>query len=107
MAERLKALACPPEADGPWAQRAMYYVYIIYSKKLNKKYIGFSRDIKNRIRYHNTGQSKFTARGLPWKLIYLEMFVSELDAREEEKFLKSGKGRDRIKFLLKETLAKT
>ena len=78
----------------------MYYVYIIYSEKLNKKYVGYSTDLKQRMGYHNGKKSSFTSRGVPWKLVYYEAFLSEADAKREELFLKSGKGRERIKFLL-------
>jgi putative endonuclease len=79
----------------------MYYVYILHSKQLNKKYIGFTSDLKNRIQEHKRGDSNFTSRTNDWKLIYYECFLSKIDAKEEEKFLKSGKGRERIKYLLK------
>jgi len=83
----------------------MYYVYIIFSKKINKKYIGFTKNLKRRISEHNKGiGSVFTTKGLPWKLIYYQCFINENDARAEEMFLKSGKGRERLKFLLKSTL---
>lgn len=77
----------------------MYYVYIIYSQKLNKKYIGFTSDLKKRIINHNSGYSEFTSKGIPWELIYYESFLFEEDAIREEKFLKTGKGRERIKNL--------
>ena len=82
----------------------MYYVYIIYSPKLNKKYIGFSTDLERRIGEHNIGKCISTANGKPWRLIYHEVFISAKDARVEELFLKSGKGRERLKYLLKNTL---
>ncbi|MDD3284345.1 MAG: GIY-YIG nuclease family protein [Patescibacteria group bacterium] len=81
----------------------MFYVYIIYSNKLRKHYIGYSSNLNGRLKKHNSGLSKFTSKGIPWKLIYYEVFLSSVDARSEEKFLKSGKGRDRLKFLLKDT----
>ncbi|NTV41515.1 MAG: GIY-YIG nuclease family protein [Candidatus Moranbacteria bacterium] len=84
----------------------MFYIYIIYSKKLNKKYIGYCENLKNRLREHNSGESKFTSRGVPWSLVYYQVFLSEIDARKEERFLKSGKGRDRLKFLLNDTMNK-
>jgi len=84
----------------------MYYTYIIYSKKLNKKYIGYCADLKNRIERHNAKKSVFTSRGVPWILIYYEGFLNRNDARKEEKFLKTGKGRERIKFLLSGTINK-
>ncbi len=81
----------------------MYYVYILWSNKLKKKYIGFTNDLRTRLKQHNSGQTNFTNRGKPWKLIYYEGFVSEYDANSEEKFLKSGKGRERLKYLLVHT----
>jgi putative endonuclease len=82
----------------------MYYVYIIYSEKLNKKYIGFSTNLNKRIKEYNLGKSNFTSKGIPWKLIYYELFKSEKDARGEEIFLKSGKGGEKVKFLLEDTI---
>ena len=79
----------------------MFYVYIIYSSKLKKKYIGFSEDIKNRIIEHQTGKSIYTKRSRDWELVYYEAFINKSDALIEEQFLKSGKGQDRIKYLLK------
>jgi len=78
----------------------MYYVYILFSKKLNKKYIGYSSDLTKRLTDHNSGISIYTAKGIPWRLVYYECFVSKVDAQKEEKFLKSGKGRERMKYLL-------
>jgi len=80
------------------------FVYILHSKKLNKKYIGLTNDIQRRIRQHKNGKSTFTASAEDWKIIYYEVFASKSDAIREEKFLKSGKGRERIKYLLQNTL---
>ncbi len=78
----------------------MYYVYILHSEKLEKKYIGSTADLKLRMKEHNFGKSKFSSRGIPWKIIYYEAFLDKKDALREEKFLKTGKGRERLKFLL-------
>ncbi|MES2930507.1 MAG: GIY-YIG nuclease family protein [Patescibacteria group bacterium] len=77
----------------------MYYVYILKSKKNAKLYKGFTNDLKRRLLEHNSGKSDFTSRNGPWELIYYEAFQRKIDAQNEEKFLKSGKGRERIKFL--------
>ena len=74
----------------------MYFVYVLFSEKLNKRYIGSSQDAEKRLREHNLGKSKFTKSGIPWKLIYKESFPTNLEARKRELFLKSGVGR---KFL--------
>lgn len=81
----------------------MYYVYIIYSSSLDKKYIGSTSDLKKRIARHNSGRSVFTSKGDCWNLVYYEAFLSKRDALREEKFLKTGKGRERLNFLLKNT----
>ncbi len=80
----------------------MYYVYILFSQKLNKRYIGSTSDIRKRIDDHNSGKSNFSSRGIPWKLIYYEAFINKQDALKEETFLKTGKGRERIKYLFGE-----
>lgn len=82
----------------------MYYVYVLYSQKLKKRYIGLTEDLKRRFKEHNSGVSNFTNRGKPWDLLYYEAFGNKIDASEEEKFLKSGKGRERLHFLLENTM---
>ncbi|OGD56054.1 hypothetical protein A2V71_03800 [Candidatus Berkelbacteria bacterium RBG_13_40_8] len=79
----------------------MYYVYIIYSQKLKSKYIGYSDNIKRRVVEHQNGKSRYTKKTDDWQLVYYEGFINKSDARIEEIFLKSGKGQERIKYLLK------
>ncbi len=78
----------------------MYYVYVLKSAKTGKLYKGSTADLKLRLAKHNTGGVSSTKAFVPWKLIYYEAFINKTDALREEKFLKSGKGRDRIKYLL-------
>jgi len=77
----------------------MHYVYILGSNKTGRKYIGQTSNLKNRIAEHNAKLTKSTKPGVPWKLIYYEAFWDKTDALREERFLKSGKGRERIKHL--------
>ncbi|MFA6307203.1 MAG: GIY-YIG nuclease family protein [Patescibacteria group bacterium] len=84
----------------------MYFVYILKSEKNGKLYKGLTTNLERRIKEHQSGKSEFTSNNGPWKLVYYEAFLSKIDAREEEKFLKSGKGRERIKFLLSDLLKK-
>jgi putative endonuclease len=79
----------------------MYYVYIIYSEKIKKFYVGFTNDLKRRISEHKRGHSDFTQQSDDWMLVYYEAFCNKADAMEEEEFLKTGKGRERRKYLLK------
>nr|AQS29729.1 hypothetical protein [uncultured bacterium] len=64
----------------------MYHVYLLRSNTYNKRlYIGFtSRKINERIKDHNYGKVNATRLHRPWKLIYLETYVSESDARERK-----------------------
>jgi len=78
----------------------MFYVYILKSDKNGKLYKGVTGDLRRRMKEHGAKGSVFTKNNGPWKLIYYEAFMSKYDARREEKFLKSGKGRERIKYLL-------
>ena len=47
-------------------------MYILYSAKLNKYYIGACTDFDSRLYEHNIGHSKFTSLGVPWILRYKE-----------------------------------
>ena len=82
----------------------MYYVYILQSKKTGRLYKGCTKDLKNRLKEHNSGDTQSTKAYIPWKLIYCEIFANKTDARREELFLKTGKGRERIKYLLQNTI---
>jgi putative endonuclease len=84
----------------------MFYVYILYSRSLDKLYKGKTADLRSRFKKHNKGKVRSTKAGRPWKLIYYEAFLSSLDASKEEIFLKTGKGASRIKKLLENTLSK-
>ena len=91
-------------ALGRSGSKPMYYVYILYSSKNKKLYKGSTKDLKRRLGEHNRGPVTSTKSGSPWKLIYYGAFVSKTDALREELFLKSGKGKERIKYLLEHTL---
>ena len=78
----------------------MHYVYILKSERNGKLYKGLTTDLRRRMQEHRAGNSTFTKNNGPWKLVYYEAFLQKEDARREELFLKSGKGKDRIKYLL-------
>ncbi len=80
----------------------MFYVYILKNEKNNKLYKGFTEDLKLRLKEHNSGNVKSTKSLRPWTLVYYEAFTNKTNALKEENFLKSGKGRERIKYLLED-----
>jgi len=59
-----------------------------------------SIDVSKRLKQHNNLQNKSTKAYTPWELIYQEGFDSRIKARQKEKYLKSGIGREFIKTLL-------
>lgn len=84
----------------------MFYVYILFSSKDKLLYTGFTPNIRSRLKAHNGGYVKSTQHRLPIKLIYCECYVSELDARRREIYLKGGKGKSELKKQLIETFRK-
>lgn len=69
----------------------MYQVYILYSSKLDKYYVGFTVDIDHRLVQHNARISTFTSRGIPWVLVHCFEVATEKEARQLEKTIK-GRG---------------
>lgn len=70
----------------------VYFVYVLESDADNKKYIGFTTNLRKRLEEHNKGLSFATKSRLPMRLIYFEACTNEEDARRREKYLKSTKG---------------
>ena len=71
----------------------MYFIYIIYSKKYDKYYVGLSADVKQRLITHNSRKVTSTKSFAPWELINIEEFKTRIEARKREKYLKSAAGR--------------
>jgi putative endonuclease len=71
----------------------VFYVYVLHSKADCGLYIGFSSDLRRRLREHRNGLADATAHRRPLGLIYYEAYVEEVDALGREQFLKSGAGR--------------
>lgn len=101
---RLGDVAAHPRWVSLGLKWTMFYVYILQSEKTLKLYKGSTSDLKRRLHEHNSGKTKSTRNNGEWKLIYYEAFLNKKDALIEERFLKTGKGRDRIKYLLKNTI---
>ncbi len=71
----------------------MYFVYVLWSSKLKKRYVGSTDRVEKRLGEHNRGCNKFTKGGIPWLLINKEEFLTKAEALKREKYLKSGQGR--------------
>ena len=79
--------------DVPADVSVRFYVYILYSLKDNKLYIGFTNNLKKRLTEHATGKVEATKNRLPIKLIHYEYFINREDAEAREKYLKTSMGR--------------
>ena len=69
----------------------MYYVYILELSN-NRRYIGFSENVKIRVADHNAGKCETTAKYRPVRLIWFCTFRNKKQALDFEKYLKSGSG---------------
>jgi putative endonuclease len=77
----------------------MYSVYILYSGLLSKYYIGQTSDFAARLLQHNTGESTYTSKGIPWEAILVIEVASRKDAIILEKKLKNLSGKRLIDFI--------
>ncbi|HZW64038.1 MAG TPA: GIY-YIG nuclease family protein [Flavobacteriaceae bacterium] len=51
------------------------FVYILFSEKRSRYYVGQTADINKRLKRHNQGLVTSTKGGIPWELV-LQIFVS-------------------------------
>ena len=79
----------------------MYFTYIIYSKSKDKYYVGYTHDLKLRLNRHNSGWSKSTKSGIPWKLVYFEDYNEKNEAIKRENEIKRKKSRKYIEELIR------
>lgn len=82
----------------------MFYVYILRSIRNKDIYIGYSTDLKERLKYHNSGNVRATKQNLPWELIYYEAYKDKSDATKREKQLKNHRAKEDLKIQLKYSL---
>ena len=78
-----------------------FYVYIIYSAKLDIYYVGSTGNLEDRLKRHNSGRSTFTKPGVPWELVYQKKFSTKSDACKFEYYVKSQKSRIFIESIIK------
>jgi len=79
----------------------MAWVYFLYSKKIDKYYIGACTDLDRRLYEHNLGHSKFTSIGIPWELVYKEEWEDLTLAKQREMKIKKMKSRTYIQDLIR------
>ena len=79
----------------------MFTVYVLYSEKFDKIYIGYTSKLEHRLLAHNElGKRGWTVNFRPWELILKENFNSKKLAMKRELELKSHQGRIFIRRLI-------
>ena len=68
----------------------MFFVYILVSDVDGSKYIGYTEELKTRLRTHNQGKVKSTKAKVPYKLAYFEAYTSKTLALKRERKLKTS-----------------
>ena len=69
-----------------------YYVYMLKSKTVKPvTYVGYTKDLKKRIKQHNTGKGAKFTKGRKWSLIYKEKIRSKSKAISREYYIKNNR----------------
>lgn len=77
-------------------------MYVLHSKKDGKLYTGYSPDLKNRLKSHESGYVTATKHRRPLALIHYEAFLLESDAKRRELYLKGGNGKKELEKVLED-----
>jgi putative endonuclease len=77
-----------------------YTVYAIRSIAKNYIYVGLTNNLERRLNEHNRGHERTTRAYAPFRLLHTQLYATRQAARNREKFLKSGAGKELLKSLL-------
>ena len=77
-----------------------YYVYILQSKVTGKYYVGQTKNLSQRLKEHNSGQTKSTKHGIPWEHKYIKEFSMRKEAVNYENKIKKMKSSKYIETLI-------
>lgn len=72
----------------------MFTTYAIKSTARNYIYVGLTENLERRLAEHNSGKNKTTKPYRPFVVIHTKECLTRIDARKEEKRLKSGSGKE-------------
>ena len=70
-----------------------FFVYLIGSKNKSKltTYVGYTNNLKKRLKLHNEGKGAKFTRGRSWKLMYFEKYLTKKEAITREYYIKKNK----------------
>ena len=71
------------------------YVYVLVSEvEADRHYVGVTDDLEGRLRHHNSGACRHSAKYRPWRIETCIAFRDSGKALAFESYLKSGSGRE-------------
>ena len=78
----------------------VYYVYLIKTLKgyLNKSYVGYTNNLKERLYKHNSNLGAKSTKGYKWEIVFKKRFHSKNKALSFEYTLKKDRN-ERLRLL--------
>jgi putative endonuclease len=81
-------------------RRKEVIVYILYSKVIDRYYVGSTTNIEERLRRHNSNHKGFTGKANDWYVVHQENYDEKQEAKNREVQIKSWKSRKSIEALI-------
>ena len=79
---------------------SIWSVYVLYSSRLGRTYVGCAHDVALRLGQHNAGAVRATRNGIPWRVVQTELIGDYEQALHRERYFKSGAGRRKLHAML-------
>ena len=69
-----------------------YYVYILIhlNNKDNTTYVGYTKNLTERLKLHNSSKGAKFTKGKEWNLVYFKKYYTKSKAMKEEYILKKN-----------------
>lgn len=77
-----------------------FVTYILDSSSNRKTYVGHTSNFNQRFFEHNAGKVKAARAYKPWKLLYKEIFLTLKEAKDRERYWKTGGGRRKLRKII-------
>ena len=70
-----------------------YFVYLIGSNSKSKfiTYVGYTNNLKKRLKLHNSNKGAKSTKGYKWKIIFKKEFLKKNEAMSYEHYLKKNR----------------
>ncbi len=71
----------------------VFFVYLLGNKKKKKltTYVGYTNNLKKRLKLHNKGRGAKFTRGRKWKVLYYEIYITKKEAISREYYIKKNR----------------